>query len=103
MLQVLRGLQLIQTLGSVKRFDDVGVVAIRVPEPVHYTSLFSFSVGADVVVSLYSGNRYEVECKYTQFVNVHSRPVHARLDLKPLAKVRPLDHGAHKAELLHER
>jgi hypothetical protein len=86
-LQVLQGLQLIKTLGSVERFDDVGIVAVRALEPVHYTSLFSFSVGADVVVSMYSGNRYEVECKYTQFVDVHSRPVHARLDKTPLCKV----------------
>ena len=31
--------------------------------------------------------RYELECKYTQFVQLHSRSVVARLDLTPLATV----------------
>lgn len=35
---------------------------------------------------MYDDNRYEVECKYTQAVAVHSRPVTARLDLAPLAR-----------------
>jgi hypothetical protein len=38
-------------------------------------------------VSLYPGRRYEVESRYTQFVNLHSRPAHARLDLGPLAQL----------------
>ena len=37
--------------------------------------------------SLYPGQRYEVESRYTQFVNLHSRPVTARLDLGPLAEL----------------
>lgn len=39
-------------------------------------------------VSIYGNGdtrQYEVEEKYTQFVNVHSRPVQARLDMGPLA------------------
>lgn len=35
---------------------------------------------------MYDDNRYELECKYTQAVAVHSRPVTARLDLAPLAR-----------------
>ena len=34
---------------------------------------------------MYGNGRYEVECKYTQFVRVHSRPVAARLDMGRLA------------------
>lgn len=36
---------------------------------------------------MYDDNRYEVECKYTQFVNILSRPTWPRLDLGPLAAV----------------
>jgi hypothetical protein len=36
-------------------------------------------------LSIYAGNRYEIECKYTQTVNYTSRPVTPRLDLGPLA------------------
>lgn len=34
---------------------------------------------------LYDDNRYEVEEKYTQFINLTSRPVWPRLDMRPLA------------------
>ena len=64
-------------------------------EPLHYTALFSHTVGSDVVVSMYDGNQMEVECKYTQFVNVHSRPVYPRVDMAPLAKAR----SWHQSEL----
>lgn len=36
---------------------------------------------------MYDDNRYEVECKYTQFINLASRPTWPRLDLAPLAAV----------------
>jgi hypothetical protein len=34
---------------------------------------------------MYDDNRYEVEEKYTQFVDLNSRPVWPRLDMHPLA------------------
>lgn len=40
-----------------------------------------------VQLSMYDGHRYEVECKYTQFVEFTSRPVWPRLDMTPLAAV----------------
>lgn len=36
---------------------------------------------------MYDDNRYELECKYTQFVHLTSRPVWPRLDMAPLAAV----------------
>lgn len=36
-------------------------------------------------LSMYDGQRYEVECKYHQFVVTCGRPVWPRLDLTPLA------------------
>jgi hypothetical protein len=36
---------------------------------------------------MYDDNRYELECKYTQFVTLTSRPVWPRLDMAPLAAV----------------
>ena len=36
-------------------------------------------------LSMYDGQRYEVECKYYQFVITSSRPVWPRLDMGPLA------------------
>jgi hypothetical protein len=34
-----------------------------------------------------TSHRYEVECKYTQYIHYHSRPVWPRLDMASLAAV----------------
>ncbi|KAG2435847.1 hypothetical protein HXX76_007042 [Chlamydomonas incerta] len=73
---------------SVERHKSVGLAVLRPPEPsLHYYSLFSHSVGYDTVLTMYDGQRYEVESKYTQFVTTHSRPVWPRIDMAPLARV----------------
>lgn len=84
----MRGLDEVRNDGKVTRREDLGVTVVQAPHPLHYYSLFSWSTGTDVVVAMYSGNRYEVECKYTQFVNLHSRRVWPRVSLEALAEVR---------------
>ena len=70
---------------GVVRFTDCGV-AVVMGGPWHYYAAFSLAEpGCDAVVTVMAGRRYEVECRYSQFVNMHSRPVWARLDLGPLA------------------
>lgn len=83
-----RGLQLVQSVGTLEHWRDVGVTVVRVPEPVHDVALASFAIGSDAVVAVYFGGRYEVTVKYTAFIELHSRPVQARLDFAPLVKVR---------------
>ncbi|KAG2498182.1 hypothetical protein HYH03_003937 [Edaphochlamys debaryana] len=73
---------------AVERHRAVGLTVLRAPEPtLHYYSLFSHTVGYDTVLTMYGGQRYELESKYTQFVNVWSRPVWPRIDMAPLARV----------------
>lgn len=69
----------------VSRHDDLGLVVVITPEPLHYYSLFSVSLGCDIVLSCYSKNRYELEVKYTTYVDINSRPTLPRVELKPLA------------------
>ncbi|ALJ00135.1 DUF6687 family protein [Rufibacter tibetensis] len=64
----------------------LGLVIIQTPAPVHYYALFSSTTGYDIVVSCYPENRYELECKYTTWVDLESRPTLPRPDLRPLAK-----------------
>lgn len=65
-------------------YSNLGCVVVKLPEPAHYYSLFSTSRGSDIVFSMYRGNRYEVEMKYTSIVPL-SRPVLPRIDMTPLA------------------
>ncbi|GGK85106.1 DUF6687 family protein [Rufibacter glacialis] len=66
---------------------DLGLVIIDTPAPVHYYALFSATAGYDLVVSCYPGQRYEVEAKYTTWVDLDSRPALPRPDFRPLASL----------------
>ncbi|MFD1466891.1 DUF6687 family protein [Hymenobacter caeli] len=66
-------------------YPDVGLAIIRTPGPLPYYALFGPTAGFDWVLSLYEGQRYELECKYTTWIDLESRPTLPRLALGPLA------------------
>lgn len=66
-------------------YPNIGLVVIRTPGPLPYYALFGPTVGFDIVLSIYDGQRYELECKYTTWVDLESRPTLPRLALAPLA------------------
>ncbi|QHL87031.1 hypothetical protein GU926_06110 [Nibribacter ruber] len=70
---------------SVHPYPELGLVVIDTPVPVHYYALFSLTTGFDLVLSCYAGQRYELECKYTTWVDLATRPTLPRPDLRKLA------------------
>jgi hypothetical protein len=70
---------------NVTRYPETGLVVVRIPEPQPYYALFGATAGFDVVLSLYHGGRYELEYKYTTWIDLESRPTLPRLPLAPLA------------------
>ena len=72
-------------LTTVEKYPEIGLVCVETPEPVHYYALFSVTGGYDIVLAQYQQNRYELEYKYTTWVDIHSRPTLPRLSLGPLA------------------
>ncbi len=66
-------------------YPAIGLVVVRTPEPAPYYALFGPTAGFDWVLSLYDGQRYELECKYTTWIDLESRPTLPRLPLAPLA------------------
>ena len=72
-------------LTTVEKYPEIGLVCVETPEPVHYYALFSVTAGYDIVLAQYQQNRYELEYKYTTWVDIHSRPTLPRLSLGPLA------------------
>lgn len=81
---------------KITRHPDIGLVIIETPEPVHYYALFSRTTGFDMVLTCYSNNRYELEYKYTTWVDIASRPTLPRLPMAPLAaKLNALEKGNH--------
>lgn len=72
---------------SFETFPEISLVCVRGDcEPLHYYSLFSPSRGFDIVLSMWQGNRYELELKYTTYVTLASRPTLPRVELEALAK-----------------
>ncbi|MSQ61789.1 MAG: hypothetical protein EXR43_04330 [Dehalococcoidia bacterium] len=69
----------------VTREPDLGLIVIETPEPVHYNALLGDTAGYDIVLAMYGGNRYELEYKYTTWVDLASRPVLPRIEMGPLA------------------
>ena len=76
---------LLESTGGVQRYDDIGLVLLTTSEPMHYYSLFSSSLKCDIVLAAYSNNRYEVEIKYTTFVDLQTRPTLPRVEMQYLA------------------
>ena len=66
-------------------YPEIGLAVVQTPAPGPYYALFGPTAGLDIVLSLYDGQRYELEYKYTTWVDLESRPTLPRLALAPLA------------------
>ena len=67
-----------------RQHPEIGLAVVATPAPVPYYALFGPTAGFDIVLSLYEGNRYELEYKYTTWIDLESRPTLPRLALGPL-------------------
>ncbi|MFD3001692.1 DUF6687 family protein [Pontibacter toksunensis] len=71
---------------NITRHPEIGLIIIQTPHPVHYYALFSRTQGFDMVLACYDQNKYELEYKYTTWVDIASRPTLPRLSMAPLAE-----------------
>ncbi len=84
--EIVAGLATLQAGESkVTLLEDIRLLIVETPEPLHYYALFSQSKPADMVLSIYSGNRYELEYKYTTWIDCATRNSYPRIDMHPLA------------------
>ena len=67
-----------------RHYPQIGLAVIETPQPLPYYALFGPAAGCDIVLSQYAGNRYELEYKYTTWIDLASRPTLPRLALAPL-------------------
>lgn len=70
---------------KITRLPEIGLIIVETPHPLHYYALFSRTQGFDMVLACYQGNKYELEYKYTTWVDITSRPTLPRLSMAPLA------------------
>ncbi|SMG34133.1 hypothetical protein SAMN05661096_02224 [Marivirga sericea] len=63
--------------------QDIRINIVQAEQPLHYYALYSKSQQADIVMSIYPGNRYELEFKYTTWINT-TRKHFPRISMKKL-------------------
>ncbi len=79
-----------------RHYPEIGLAVVATPVPVPYYALFGPTAGSDIVLSLYGGQRYELEYKYTTWIDLESRPTLPRLPLAPLvARLNALETSGH--------
>ncbi|WP_089333591.1 DUF6687 family protein [Hymenobacter mucosus] len=85
-LRVRQALEVVHSPATIRTsYPAIGLVVVRTPEPLPYYALFGPTAGADMVLSIYDGQRYEFEYKYTTWIDLESRPTLPRLPLDTLA------------------
>ena len=83
---VMKGLKVISSRSTWgQRYLHLGLTIVGTPAPLPYYALFETSQATDIVLSMYSKKRYELEYKYTTWVDIVSRPTLPRISLQPLA------------------
>ncbi len=79
-------LQSLEKINKRTSFPNLGLIHVQAQEAIPYYALFSETEAFDLVYSSYPNQRYEVEYKYTSWIDLASRPSYPRIDLKPLAE-----------------
>ncbi|QCK13473.1 DUF6687 family protein [Mangrovivirga cuniculi] len=65
--------------------ESIRLTVIHAEKPIHYYSLFKETENSDMVLSVYPENRFELEYKYTTWVDTN-RLSYPRVDLTPLSE-----------------
>ena len=82
---VMLGLQILQNPNSrITDIDALGLQIVETSHPLHYYAMFAKSGKSDMVLSMYDNNRYELEYKYSTWVDTN-RVSYPRIDLSFLA------------------
>ncbi|MDB5271138.1 MAG: hypothetical protein JWP58_4178 [Hymenobacter sp.] len=68
-----------------QHYPEIGLAVVNTPAPLPYYAIFGPTAGSDIVLSQYEGSCYELEYKYTTWIDLASRPTLPRLALAPLA------------------
>ncbi len=81
--------------------DDIKLQVVYADEPLHYYALYSQSQSADLVMSIYPDHRYELEFKYTTWVNT-TRKHFPRINMEKLCnQLNEIEESGKKWEAEH--
>ncbi|MEL7145409.1 MAG: DUF6687 family protein [Bacteroidota bacterium] len=75
-----------ETSGAVIKYPEIRLAVVKAPDLMHYYALFADTADVDMVLTMYPDNRYELEQKYTTWVQT-SRKSLPRIELGKLAHI----------------
>ncbi len=67
--------------------DSIKLTIFHLLEPIHYYALMGDTQDSDMILSIYPDNRYELEYKYTTWVDLAHREVLPRIRMEPIARI----------------
>ncbi len=71
----------------VTHHTSIRLTEIHLAEPIPYYSFTWLAKDADMILSVYPQNRYELEYRYTTWVDTAKRKIFPRMHLHPLAEI----------------
>jgi hypothetical protein len=72
---------------KIEKWEDLGIAVVFVDKPLHYYALFHPACNMDTVITVYPDNKYEIEDKYSSFIQLTSRKSWPRIPLESLTTI----------------
>jgi hypothetical protein len=91
----------LEKIDGQETINDIKMHLVEAQEPLHYYALYSKSQSADIVMSIYPDNRYELEFKYTTWINT-TRKHFPRISMEQLCdQLNEIEESGKKWEAEH--
>ena len=91
----------LERIDKQETINDIRIHIVQANKPLHYYALYSKSQSADMVMSIYSDNRYELEYKYTTWINT-TRSHFPRISMEKLCdRLNAIEESGKKWEAEH--
>lgn len=82
---------------TVKHLSSIRLTVIELAEPLPYYAFTWLAKDSDMILTIYPGNRYELEYRYTTWVDAAKRKVFPRMHPEPLAQIlNELENSTHR-------
>ncbi len=84
--ETIRGISIARQ-AKIKNVSSIRLTIIELPEPLSYYAFTWLAKDSDMILTIYPNNCYELEYRYTTWVDAAKRKVFPRMHLEPLAEI----------------
>jgi len=84
--ETMRGISIARQ-AKIQHISSIRLTVIELPEPLPYYAFTWLAKDSDMILTVYPGNRYELEYRYTTWVDAAYRKVFPRMHPEPLSEI----------------